>query len=326
VVLLLFAVLVPAVCLLWLVGAAMRNERFAARQKLGDAYRIQLAASQTRLQQYWKKTVTELEQFTLTNSAPMAFIKCVQSGLVNGVIIFDEQGRITYPNTPSAVESDFGELEPEWQEANRFEYARNYLEAAKRYNALARAARNENAAARAFQSEARCRVHSGQNEAVIELVNETFDSDRFRRAADLQGRLIAANADLLALELITNRTSPVFKSLARRLAARLMDYENPMLVASQRRFLTKEVQRLSPEKIKFPMFAAEELAAEVSENNPHPAKDSASQRSALPAYGNSPPRTTAHCAHSFGQTFGYREGRRGFRRFLDRCEGHARPP
>jgi signal transduction histidine kinase len=61
-----------------------------------------------------------------------------------------------------------------------------------------------------------------------------------------------------------------------------MDYENPMLAASQRRFLTKEVQRLSPEKIKFPMFAAEELAAEISENNPHPAKDSALQRSALP--------------------------------------------
>src|ERR1051326_4347721 len=34
--LLLFAVLVPAVCLLWFMSAAMRNERLAARQKLAD--------------------------------------------------------------------------------------------------------------------------------------------------------------------------------------------------------------------------------------------------------------------------------------------------
>ena len=40
VVLLLLTVLVPAVCVLWFMGAAMRNERLAARQKLADAYRV----------------------------------------------------------------------------------------------------------------------------------------------------------------------------------------------------------------------------------------------------------------------------------------------
>ena len=133
------------------------------------------------------------------------------------------------------MNSDFGELEPKWQESSRFEDQRNYLEAAKRYHALARAATNENAAARAFQSETRCRAQAGQNEAVIELVNQIFAGDRYGRAVDLQGRLIAANAELLGLELSTNRTSPVFQSLARRLAARITDYENPALAASQRR-------------------------------------------------------------------------------------------
>src|SRR6266436_2455800 len=56
VVLLLFAVLVPAVCLLWFMGAAMRNERLAARQKLADVYRVQLSAAQRRLQEYWNQT------------------------------------------------------------------------------------------------------------------------------------------------------------------------------------------------------------------------------------------------------------------------------
>src|SRR6266446_5611266 len=82
VVLLLFAVLVPAVCLLWFMSAAMRNERLAARQKLADAYRIQLAAPQRWLQQYWTNTVAELAKFTMTNSGPAAFLKCVQSGIV----------------------------------------------------------------------------------------------------------------------------------------------------------------------------------------------------------------------------------------------------
>src|SRR5216117_1450216 len=62
VVLLLFAVLVPAICLLWFMGAAMRNERLAARKKLADVYRVQLAASQTRLQEHWKKMVAELKK------------------------------------------------------------------------------------------------------------------------------------------------------------------------------------------------------------------------------------------------------------------------
>ncbi len=120
-VLLLFAVLVPAVCLVWFMGAAMRNERFAARQRLSDVYRVQLAASQMRLEEYWNRTVAELEKFATTSSAPAAFAKCVQSGLVDAVVIFDEQGRISYPNAPSAVASDFGVLDPKWQEASRLE-------------------------------------------------------------------------------------------------------------------------------------------------------------------------------------------------------------
>src|SRR2546427_622482 len=73
VVLLLLAVLVPAVCLLWFMGAAMRNERLAARQKLADVYRARLSTSQRRLQQFWSETIAELEKLAVTNSAPAAF-------------------------------------------------------------------------------------------------------------------------------------------------------------------------------------------------------------------------------------------------------------
>src|SRR5258706_13512621 len=101
IVLLLFAVLVPAACLLWFMGAAMRNERFAARQKLADAYRSHLSASQARLEQYWNKVGAELKKAAQTAPASVAFAKCVQAGEVDGVIIFDQRRDILYPNTPS---------------------------------------------------------------------------------------------------------------------------------------------------------------------------------------------------------------------------------
>jgi hypothetical protein len=43
--LLLAVVLVPTACLLWLMTVAIRNERLAVRQRLGEAYRGQLYAA-----------------------------------------------------------------------------------------------------------------------------------------------------------------------------------------------------------------------------------------------------------------------------------------
>src|SRR5262245_28551302 len=279
--LLLFAVLVPAACLLWFMSAAMRNERLAAQQKLADAYRARLSDSRQRLQQYWRETVTALENMAATNPPPTAFARCVQSGFVDGVVLFNEEGHIIYPNKPSAQNGDPGDRsEPKLQEASRLEHLGKYLDAASRYDALARESTNDNLAARAFQSEARCRLQAGQNDAVIQIVNGVFGDARYHRAADLQGRLIAANAELMALELMTNRNSSAFQSIARRLAARLTDYENPVLAAPQRRFLMKEVQKLWPENAAFPTLAAEELAAEITDSNLRPVRDFSLQRSA----------------------------------------------
>jgi signal transduction histidine kinase len=265
--LLLFAVAVPAACLLWFMAAAMRNERFAVRQQLAEAYRAQLSASQMRLQEHWRRAAAELERLVATASAPAAFARSVRSGIVDSVVIFGEEGRVLYPNTPATVKSSFGDMESRWQEAADLEQVRQFTEAATCYDAVARAMTNANSAARAFQAEARCLAQARQHSAAIELVNEVFSTERYSQAADLQGRLIAANAELMALELSTDRHSEIFHSIASRLALRLLDYDNPALAAPQRRFLMKELQRLSPEKIEFPTLAAEEMAAEVMERH-----------------------------------------------------------
>ena len=282
--LLLLAVLVPTVCLLWFMSAAMRNERFAVREKLAEAYRAQLSASQARLEQYWRESVAELERLAATTPAPQAFAQCVHSGLVDSVVLFDRRGQIDYPDAPAPVQADFGEQERNWQEADRLEHLRNYTEAAKQYDALARGATNVHLAARAFQAEARCLLQSGQREAVVQFVNEVFGDERFRNAADPQGRLIVANAELMALELMPDRDSPAWDSISQRLASRLADYENPALAAPQRRFLMKEMQSLSPGKNIFPILAAEDLAAQAIQGHVGPAHDFNLQRGAAPGW------------------------------------------
>jgi len=281
-VLLLFAVLVPAVCLLWFMGAAMRNERLASRQKLADAYRGQLSLSQARIERRWDETVAELEKLAQTDSASAAFARCVLSGSVDSVVIFDEQGRVIYPNTPSGVGTDSPELEDKWTEANQLEYLRkDFVAAAKRYEALAKEATNVNVAARALQAEVRCLVRAGQQGAAIQLVNEVLGDARFDRAADPQDRLIVANAELMLLEL-SDRTSQVFQSTAERLKQRLTDYDNPVLASPQRRFLMKELQKLWPEKMEFPSLAAEELADRFCNEHPTLARVPALQSTAIP--------------------------------------------
>jgi len=240
----------------------MRNEHFAVRQKLSDVYRARLGGSQERLQQFWNERAARLQDAVVSTNPGAAFAKCVSAGLADSVVLFDQQGRVSYPNAPSAVASDFGELELKWQEAGRLEHLRRCAEAAPRYDQVARAATNANLQARAFQAEARCLVQAGQTGAAIRLINETLSAEAFRAAVDPQGRVIAANAELMALELMTNRNSPIFKTMVQRLAARIGDYENPVLAAPQRRFLMKEVEKL---EIHFPTLKGEELAAEVME-------------------------------------------------------------
>jgi signal transduction histidine kinase len=264
--LVLVAVLVPAVFLLWFMSAAMRNERFAARQTLTDAYRIQLLASRERLEAHLKQMTLDLEKLAETTPPAAAFARCVQSGLVDSVVLFDEQGRVIYPNEPSAPESSVIELEQKWTQASHLEHRRKDLAAAaKVYGELAAAVTNVNQRARAFQAQARCLVQAGAKDAAIRLIAEALGHEQYDRAVDPQGRLIAANADLMALELIADKTSPGFDATARRLKQRVMDYENPILAAPQRRFLMREFAKLSGEV--FPMLAAEERAAAWRERN-----------------------------------------------------------
>jgi signal transduction histidine kinase len=263
-VLLLSAVLVPAVCVLWFMSAAMRNERYAARERLADAYRAQLAGSQTTIARHWARAIADLEQIVKTNSAAASFYRAVRAGFVDSLVVFDEKGQILYPNSPSVSPTD-AEFEAQWAEANQLEYVRRDFDAAaKRYRALATQLTNVNMRARALQATARCLVQGGQKGLAIQLINDELSREAYRHATDPQGRLIIANAELMALELAEDKTTHAFASTARRLEQRLNDYDNSALAGSQRRFLMAQVQKLSGGKIEFLTLSAERLAAELA--------------------------------------------------------------
>ena len=263
------------------MSAAMRNERYAARERLADAYRAQLAGSQTMIARHWAGAVADLEQIVKTNSPAASFGRAVRAGLVDSLIVFDEKGQILYPNSPS-VSSTEAQLEAQWVEASQLEYSRKDFDAAaKRYRALATQLTNANMGARALQAAARCFVQGGRTDLAMQLINDELGRDTYRHATDPQGRLIIANVELMALELCENKASHAFANTARRLEQRLNDYDDSALSAPQRRFLMAQVQKLSDGKTGFPTLGAERLAAELA-GRLRPDDGTALRRSPLP--------------------------------------------
>jgi signal transduction histidine kinase len=95
-------------------------------------------------------------------------------------------------------------------------------------------------------------------------------------------RIAEANAELLALETMGDRSSSQFKEAANRLRARLTDYETGGIPSPQRRFLMREIQRLGADG-EFPTLAAEDLAARYLDANPSPELVETVQATKLPA-------------------------------------------
>jgi len=266
--LLLLAALVPSVCLLWFMNQAVRNERLAARQKLADAYRVNLALVQNQLEAHWHHVAAALDAEADRLSAPALFAKQVRDGLADAVICFGAAGNVVYP---SAVPVPLLEV-PDvlWAEAERLE-ASSPVEAASAFAHLAAQATNADVAARALQAQARCLVQAGKKDEAISVLTGPLEEERYRHATDGQGRLLVPNAELMALELLKDSAPDRARGPLARLRQRVLDYDDPGLSAPQRRFLMRELQRPFPDPAVAALLAAEDLAARCLEAGPlHP--------------------------------------------------------
>jgi signal transduction histidine kinase len=109
-------------------------------------------------------------------------------------------------------------------------------------------------------------VHEGWADAVIVL-------DTTGRAIYPQvqsgGRSAEANAELLALERMADRSGTKFAELAEHLGNRIADYGSNAIPSAQRRFLMHQLQQLVP-GTEFPTLASEDLAAKYLDSQSAP--------------------------------------------------------
>ena len=240
-------VLIPTAGVLWFMTRAMENERFAVRQKLGEAYRAHLTLAQERLEEFWNKRGLELDRPVEVASPSAAFAKCVREGLADSAICFDAGGQAIYPRVPALPPTGAEPQDEGWMKAMQLENTEgNFVEAAAQYSAVATLATNAALAARALQSQARCLTRAGRKDRGIQVMMELVSQDRFAQATDAEGRLIIANAELMTLELLGRTNEAQFGPTFERLKDRLLDYDSSPMPASQRRFLMKELQTMVP--------------------------------------------------------------------------------
>jgi signal transduction histidine kinase len=275
VLLLLAAVLLPTAGVLWLMNQAIGNQRLLVHEKLGDAYRSQLSLARDRLDAEWAATSYGLDA---SGDGGAAFFRIVTSGLADSAIILDASGAPVYPMQLRAPSIDATLSDPAWINARKLE-DRDPAAAAYAYSRLAQAQGDPAGAARAWQAAARCLVQSGHGEAAAELVL----SHLTKRATDLQGRLIPADALLMALHFLKPGDARII-STGRRLHDLLIDYSNPGMPSAQRKFIINEMRsmNLPPELLSFPTLEAEQLAEQFLEAEPKFRLEPPLRQSALP--------------------------------------------
>ena len=235
--LLLLAVLVPSVCLLWFMNQAVHNERLAVRQKLADAYRVNLSLVQNQLEAYWRQTAAALDAEADRLSPPGALCEASprRPGRCRDLLRCRRQRRLSGPGSGAQPEAP----EAAWTEAERLESS-NPAEAAAAFARLAEQATNADLAARALQAQARCLVKAGKTNEAIAVLTGPLEEERYRHATDAQGRLLVPNAELMALELLKDSAPDRARVPLERLKQRVLDYDDPALSAPQRRFLMRE--------------------------------------------------------------------------------------
>ncbi|MFB0524014.1 MAG: hypothetical protein ACETVZ_00615, partial [Phycisphaerae bacterium] len=133
VLLLAIAVILPTVCLLWFMTQVVRNERLAIRQKLTRIYQEQLARATQKTKQSWSESIKFLGSEKTGVHPYQGFLSLTVESGYDGLIVYDAEGKRTYPVLMIDVNSPAESLE-EFTDAWQLEFVeRKFAEAAKLY-------------------------------------------------------------------------------------------------------------------------------------------------------------------------------------------------
>jgi signal transduction histidine kinase len=266
-VLLVAAVLLPTLCVLWFMKEAVRTESYAVRQRLVEAYRMQVDGAIRRFQQEWSDRCAKI--VCSKEDVVECWREVVESKLCDSAIVTAHWG--VYPQTgvipPPATTPD----SPSLHDATLLENEqRDLLKAAEAYSRAAAETSAPAVQARSLQGVARCLLRAGNTTAALSILSGPLSNSSFREVADSQGRLIQPAAQLLALQLKMKESRCDGMEQAEQFAKHLDDYSYWPMPSAQRLFLMHAWERLTQlnGQYRFPTLRAEELAQYYGDRTP----------------------------------------------------------
>ncbi len=260
--LLLLTVLIPSAGVMWMMREAVRNERAATNQRLLEAYRLQLEQAAEKVKDGWDRKFVKMSGRIDDQRLASSFAKIVAANTsVDSVILCDQWGGVLYPEIDRSIERVESKDDSQWQAASHLEFVEgDYLKAATAYDQVIEGYELPTHTLAAVLAKARCLDKAGERKgAVIETLQSV---SHFRVVGAGESHRCAAYLRLLE---VADNWTPTWKVAASQLKRRLVDYEKFPLRSHERRFLTKQYQKLTDDFSKFPTYDAESLAIKFVE-------------------------------------------------------------
>ncbi len=278
-VLLLVAVSVSGTFVLWFMAQAIGNERLAARQKIVSVYEDQLNVAKRRIASYWFDRAAQLGFPNEPITSAAHFARVIRDDLADGVVIYDQSGRVEYPSQARPTPGHSPTQSVPWQNAERLEYEQlDYIASSRAYEEIANAAVTRSEAAQALQSQARCLAKSQQREAALNILTGTLTELQYRESLDQHGNLIVPNALLFALRLMSAEDGEARLATLSKLEELVNDYSNTVMPSSQRLFIMQQLESLGVDLESLASLDAETRSATYLETNPPPPEVGVLQR------------------------------------------------
>ena len=274
--LLAISIVLPNITLIWFMTRAVANERLVTRQKLAPYFQDKLAVAGVKTADRFNSFTNALDGIRPTGNPYAAFHQALEQDLL-GVVVWDEYGSLTYPQSTDALGDivSQGPLAAAWQ----LEFAAKQYEPAAQLYEIFAADSNPCVALAATMGRSRCLVKLGHtNEAV-----QVCESAAFAPITDTRdscSRLLVENARLLLLSLLKQapKTPAHQESFRRCLTALRADLYNTsgdraLLPANQNLFLARKLLQITcdtPDSLQVTnelerMISAEELSLTAAE-------------------------------------------------------------
>jgi signal transduction histidine kinase len=195
------AVLLPTISLLWFMSRVIANERLVVPQKLAAIYKDKRMEATTRTEALYERHVAAIDLARAGGNPYPLFRELVLEQHVEGLVVWDEDGRIVYPRRTAVIGgSDVSRTNP-LADAWHLEFARrNYAAAAQLYETFSDDADPQVAIA-ALMGQTRCLSRMGKFKEAIETCQKASTSNMARNV-EPETCLMLQNSRLLLLSLL----------------------------------------------------------------------------------------------------------------------------